>query len=86
MWPLPISGGSAGNCDVLPEEVLSQEHRNGLASEERHVRTRHNALSRPTNVREKVDRAVPSDENNQSPHSIGGLHLSDPKNTAIRCP
>jgi hypothetical protein len=37
MWPLSFSRGGRGNGHDISEEILSQEHRHGLAPEERHV-------------------------------------------------
>ena len=39
MRPLPLPRGSRGNGNYIHQTVLSHEHRNGLAPEERHVRS-----------------------------------------------
>ena len=37
MWSLSVPRGSGGDSHKLSQTVLSQEHRNGLAPEERHA-------------------------------------------------
>ena len=49
MWPFSLPGGSRGHWDNLLEAILPKEHRDGLASQECHVRHLVHAVQCPSN-------------------------------------
>jgi len=91
LWPLPFPRGGGGHGNYIHQAFLSDEHGDGLASEERHVRSIESFFPRFLRSLlgpfpgEQVDSPVPRDENDKQPNLLGFIRRPYPKNRTGGC-